>query len=150
DDPKGEAALDLWLDQKDYLLAGRKPRTPDDGCTVSDLCNAFMLAKEQQRDAGELSPRTYEDYHKTCTRLLTAFGRQRLVADLQPDEFNELRAKWAKAWGVRALSREVQQARTVFKFGYDSHLIDSPVRFGPQFRQPSKKLKRAAKQATGE
>jgi hypothetical protein len=25
DDPKGEAAVDLWLDQKDDLLAGRTP-----------------------------------------------------------------------------------------------------------------------------
>lgn len=150
EDPKGEAALNLWLEQKDYLLVGRKPRTPDDGCTVHALCNAFMAAKEQQRDAGELSPRTYGDYHKTCTRLLSAFGRDRLVDDLQPDEFNDLRAKWAKLWGVRALSREVQQTRTIFKFGYDSHLLNSPVRFGPQFKQPSKKAKRAAKQANGD
>src|SRR5262249_11597783 len=42
DDPKGEAALKLWLDQRDDLLAGRTPRTPGDGLTVRDLCNRFL------------------------------------------------------------------------------------------------------------
>ena len=56
DDPKGEAALNLWLDQKDDLLAGRTPRsTPGDGLTVASLCNHFLTAKEQQRDAGDIT-----------------------------------------------------------------------------------------------
>src|SRR6476620_11041297 len=53
-DPKGEAALKLWLDQKDDLLAGRTPRDSFDGLTVHDLCNHFVAAKEKQRDAGEI------------------------------------------------------------------------------------------------
>ncbi|QDU55690.1 tyrosine-type recombinase/integrase [Aeoliella mucimassa] len=149
-DPKGEAALEQWLDQKDYLLAGRKPRTPDDGCTVMALCNAFLTAKTRQREAGELSPRTFKDYHKTCDKLLAHFGKKRLVDDLQPEEFGILRAKWSRTLGAYALAGEVQQARTVFKFGYDNSLIDRPVRFGSEFKQPSKKAKRVAKQTTGE
>src|SRR3990172_3062182 len=31
DDPKGEAALELWLSQRDEILAGRKPRPADGG-----------------------------------------------------------------------------------------------------------------------
>lgn len=37
-DAKGEAALELWLDQKDDLLAGRKPRVSGSGVKVGDLC----------------------------------------------------------------------------------------------------------------
>ena len=47
DDPKGEATLELWLDRKDVLLAGRIPRTSTDGLTVRDLCNHFLNMKSQ-------------------------------------------------------------------------------------------------------
>jgi hypothetical protein len=43
-DPKGETALNLWLDQNDELLAGRTPRSTPDGLTVRDLCNHFLTA----------------------------------------------------------------------------------------------------------
>jgi len=45
DDPKGKAALEIWLDQKDDLLAGREPRTKTEGLTVADLCNQFLAHK---------------------------------------------------------------------------------------------------------
>src|SRR4029077_20451485 len=54
-DPKGEAALDKWLDEKDDLLAGRTPRTKSEGLTVSELCDRFLQAKDLQLDAGEIT-----------------------------------------------------------------------------------------------
>ena len=46
-DPKGEKALQLWLDQKDDLLAGRTPRAGcTDAATVEDICNQFLAHKE--------------------------------------------------------------------------------------------------------
>jgi hypothetical protein len=56
DDAKREAALQLWRDQKDALLAGRTPRVTSDGLIVASLCNHFLTAKEQQRDAGDIRP----------------------------------------------------------------------------------------------
>ena len=52
DDPKGEAALQLWLDQRDDLLAGRTPRsTPGDGLTVGTLC-AIIFSDRKRAAAG--------------------------------------------------------------------------------------------------
>ncbi|MFC1758613.1 hypothetical protein ACFL2H_07575 [Planctomycetota bacterium] len=42
DDPEG--ALNRYLDQRDDLHAGRKPR-PEGDVSVGDLCNRFLNAK---------------------------------------------------------------------------------------------------------
>jgi hypothetical protein len=39
EDPKGETALQLWLDQRDDLLAGRVPRAKRNELTVETLVN---------------------------------------------------------------------------------------------------------------
>jgi hypothetical protein len=82
DDPKGDAALNLWLDQKDDLLAGRTPRGTREGLTVRELVNHFLTAKEQSRDAGDIKPITFRDYFAMSKTVVDAFGRDRLVDDL--------------------------------------------------------------------
>src|SRR5262249_31680824 len=60
DDPKGVAALAIWLEQKDDLLAGRKPRSKSDGdVTLADLINGFLNHKRERVDSGELAIRTW-------------------------------------------------------------------------------------------
>jgi hypothetical protein len=66
DDTRGERALKLWLEQKDDLLAGRKPRKDDVGkLTLRDLVNAFLDEKERLRTSAEITPRTFAEYHAT-------------------------------------------------------------------------------------
>src|SRR5947209_11692516 len=55
DDPDG--ALAKYLEQKDDLHAGRKPRPDSDAATVKDCCNHFLTAKRAAVVNGELSPR---------------------------------------------------------------------------------------------
>src|SRR6476620_1244386 len=57
DDPDG--SLKKYLEQKDDLHAGRKPRDTSEGVTVKVLCNAYLNHKKAFLDAGELSPRTW-------------------------------------------------------------------------------------------
>lgn len=149
DDPKGEAALKLWLEQRDDLLAGRTPRTSKDGLTVHEACNRFLAAKEAQRNAGDITPRSFADYFATCKRLIDSFGKARLVDDLAADDFERLRASLAKQYGVHRLGNEVQRTRVVFKYAYDAGLIDRPMRFGPTFKRPSTRIMRASRQAKG-
>lgn len=149
-DPNGKAALDLWLDQKDALLAGRTPRNDQDNLSLRELCNRFLTAKEAQRDAGDIVSKTFSDYHSTCEKLLKKFGKDRMVDDLASGDFVELRRSLSSKLGLHALGREVQQTRTIFKYAFDSALIDQPMRFGPTFKKPSKRLLRAHKQKGGE
>jgi integrase len=132
-----DAALAKYLEQKDALHAGRKPRETSEGFTVKDAANAFLEAKEAQVEAGELSPRTWQEYKAMAAEVLSSFGKARLVADLDPEDFSKLRAKLAKKWGPHRLKKAVQYIRSIFKHAYDSDLIDRPVRFGTGFKRPS-------------
>lgn len=147
DDAQG--ALRKYLDQKDDLHAGRVPRVQGDGLTLRDLCISFLTLKKTTQEAGELTKRSYADYARTCERIAKALGSSRLVEDLHPDDFTNLRAGWAKTWGPGTIAGEVQRVRVLFKYGHDAGLIKTSMRFGPGFKRPSKKTLRLVRAARG-
>jgi integrase len=136
DDPKGARGLDLWREHKDDLLAGRGPRTKTDGLVVSELCNKFLADQEALRDNDELSSRTFLTYYRTCEEVVNAFGRNRLVSDLTPDDFRKLRAKLARTRGLVALRNAIQRVRSLLKFGFNEVLLLAPIRYGQAFAKP--------------
>ena len=144
-----QVALDKWLREKDELLAGRTPRAHTDGLALRDLANRYLTFKMHLVETGELSERTFAEYHNTCERLVDLFGKDRLVADLAADDFEKLRASIAKSWGPIRLGNEIQRVRSVFKYGYDADLIERPVKFGPGFRLPSLKTLRTLRAENG-
>jgi integrase len=81
--------------------------------------------------------------------LVDYFGRTHLLDRLHPGDFTGLRAHMAKRWGPVALGNEIQMMRSIFRFAYESQLIDKPVRFGPGFRNPSAKTLRLTRSANG-
>ena len=144
------AALNKYLAERDYLHAGRTPPADSDGLTLCDLCNRYLTGKQHLLDNGELSPRTFQGYHASCEKIVSTFGRMRLVDDLAPADFEQLRRALAKTRGPVALGNEIQRVRGVFKYAYDEGLIERPIRFGQSFRKPSRKtlrLERANKTA---
>ncbi len=147
DNPDG--ALTKYLEQRDDLHAGRTPRVQGEGLTVRDLLNRFLTAKRHLVDAREIAPRTFLDYHATCARVGDAFGLSRLVGDLAADDFERFRAALAKTLGPVSLGNEIQRIRAVFKYGFESGLTDRPMRYGPGFKRPGKKVLRKARHAKG-
>lgn len=144
-----QEALDEWLRVKDDLIAGRTPRAAGDGLTVAALCNRFLTAKAQLRDNGEITARHWGNYKATTDRLIGHFGKTRFVSDLAADDFEGLRAQMAKTLGPVSLGNAIQHVRIVFKYADDSGLIERPVRYGPMFKRPSKKVLRLARTAKG-
>jgi integrase len=140
-------ALEEYKKVADDLHAGRTPRVQSGGLTVADLCNRFLTAKQRQYEAGEITARMFEptadpkkpkgEYPATTDRLIATFGGTRLVDDLAADDFEALREEMAKQYGPVRLGNEIQKVRTVFKYAFESGLIDRPVRYGPQFKKPS-------------
>jgi integrase len=141
-DPQG--ALEEWLRVKDDLLAGRKPRDKNDpgGPTVELIANAYLTLKEQLRDSGDISERTFQDAVKAGKRFAKTFGKSRVVSDLGPDDFAAYRVELAKTRRAIALGNEIQQVRSILKFAYEEGYIAVPVRFGTAFKKPSAKTVR--------
>ena len=80
-DPDG--ALKKYLEQREDLHAGRKPREATEGLTVKELCNRFLNAKQALVDVGELSPLTWSDYKRTCIpSLVPAAGAAQVIGRL--------------------------------------------------------------------
>src|SRR5262249_23640073 len=77
------------------------------GLTVKELVNRLLNAKQTLVDSGKLSPRTWTDYKDACYEVVSAFGKSRLVADLDPDDF--ARSELEQRWRGGALSAEAHQ-----------------------------------------
>lgn len=126
----------MFLHQQDDHYAGRSPRTQDNSrATLRDVLNHFLTSKQQQIENDELSYRSFADYERTCRRLIEQFSKNRIVEELRPLDFKELRAEISKTRGHVALGNEIQRVRTIFKYAYEAELIDKPVRFGPDFKK---------------
>jgi len=144
-----EKALELWLAQKDDLLAGMTPTPALGKLTIRDLVNHFLTAKKRRVDTGELAGRSFFDYHATCERVIEVFGRTKPVDHLSPSDFDKLRSKLAEGRGPTTFGNDVQRVKVLFKHGFDAGLIDRPVRFGADFKKPSAKTLRKQRQAKG-
>jgi integrase len=143
------AALAKYDAEKADLHAGTTPRADTSGTTVKDVANAFLVARQNAVSAGELSPRTWKDYHAIMAMLVEGLGKTRLTSDLHPDDFAGLTRRLAEKNGPPRMGTIVQVIRCAFKYALDSELIDRPVRFGPDFKRPSKKTMRLQRAAQG-
>jgi integrase len=153
DDPHGDRARKVWAEQGAAIRAGRRPILDENaspaGVTIKVLCDTFLAEKEAATKTGELAPRSFQDYHRTCLRVADAFGRHRLVADLTPADFAHLRATLANGRGPLTLKADITRVRVMFKWGFEWRLLDNAVRFGPGFKLPSAKAQRVARANKG-
>ena len=121
------------------LEEGRTPRLASGGITTVELCNRFLESKDLQMQAGDLGARSFRDYKATCEKIVKQFGRQRLVVDLRPDDFQRFRTKMARSWGPKTLSNEITRIRVVFRWGHENDLLEERVKFGTGFQPPGKR-----------
>ncbi len=144
-----DAALAEWLRVKDDLLAGRTPRAiAADGCDLTTLCNHFLTNAKSKRDGGEITSRTFDDYHKSCERILKQIGKSAVVEELRPDDLMKLRRALAKTMNPTSLGNEVGRVRVILRFAFENGLTDKPVRFG-DFKRPAKRVMRRARAKAG-
>jgi integrase len=144
-----EQALPEYTRVRDDLHAGRVPQPDVSGLTLKDACNRFLADRETRLRAGDLTQRSWNDYHKTCSRLLKHFGPGRLAGDLKPHDFAGLRESISGRWGAVTISGEVTRVRVLFKWLFESALIEMPIRYGPAFKRPTARTLRVARASKG-
>lgn len=144
------AALAEFNRQWPYISQGRTapPIDVGAGCTIRDLCNAFLTTKLGRVQSGELSRYSFSEYQRSTDAMMEFFGRDRRVDDLRPDDFERFRQKLAKGVGIVTLKSKINRLRVIFRYASDRQLIDRPVAYGGAFDRPSaKSLKRARNEA---
>ena len=83
-------------------------------------------------------------YAIDCERLIASFGAATPIDQLRALHFTAFRATFPATWGPAFVGGVIQRVRTLFKFAYESELLESPIRFGPDFRKPKLKFYRRA------
>ena len=80
-----QGALERLNREWPCLSEGRTPPPADtgDGCTMRDLCNAFLTSKRNRLDTGELSSHTFAKYYETCELLIRHFERDRVLLQME-------------------------------------------------------------------
>src|SRR5262249_46315915 len=106
--------------------------------------------KKDQRDTGEISPCTFLDYARTVKKMLKLLGRNRLVADLRPDDWEKVKAAMAKTMGLVSLGNTINKMRIVCNYAWDNDLIAKKLNHGQGFKRPKRKAIRKVRQAQGE
>lgn len=87
-----QAALELWLEQKDDLLAGRKPRERAGVKQVSiqDACDHYLDHIEENVQKGKRSQHWYDDVRCTCRIIKETLGGHWAIESLDSVDFKTL------------------------------------------------------------
>lgn len=146
-----DAALQRWLDQRDDLMAGRRPRKKGDpdALTLADLVNRYLTAKRDAVAAGEITGLTFRNVYGSMAMLIDHFGKDRVVTDLLPEDFSGYRAKLAAGYAPSRVAVEVGQTKALLNWGFASRVLEKPVLTGPDFRALPEKAVRRLKAANG-
>mgnify|MGYP002127007446 FL=1 len=114
--------------------------------TIREMVNTFLTSQERRMNDGELSTRSFAEYHATCKRIVEFFGKQTSVTALKAADFRAFRESFPKTWGLQMQSDLIAKTKTVFTYALNNGLIETPVNFGTDFKKPSKNQMRRKKQ----
>lgn len=149
DDTK--TALKLWLQEKDYLLAGESPPTPEEasGYTLSQLCDKHYLACEARVANGSMSTWSLKDF-RVIRRFFQAAGVDAILTSrLTPSHWaSVLHEIETSNLRPRSQHNVILAIKTVVNWGVRMELC-KPARYGPRFAGPGLPRIEADQEANG-
>ncbi len=105
------------------------------------MANRFLATKEIVRNDGELAPRTFESYYRTCDRLLGILGKNLSVDGMGTQDFETVRIALSKTLGSAARAAEIGRIKVLFNYAYREGLIEKPMRYGTAFDGPGRRVR---------
>lgn len=131
-----EEALNEWHRLEASIRAGI-PSVPSEGVTLREGMLLFLVSRKNRVESGEITQRTYDDYHSECRHARDVLGAQRTIESLGPADFSRLRKAYSGS--PSSISNRIGRVRVLFRYLHESGVIPSPVKFGPDFCKPSAK-----------
>lgn len=136
-----QAALQLFLDQRDDLYAGRTPRANGDGVALGLAMDHFLSSKKRQEQSGEIEPKSYRGYEETCDLIAASMGANRLLSDISRTDLETLRADLSKGKRLPTLSPttlkgHLTRARMVFLYINESGLVEGIIQYRKTLKPP--------------
>ena len=144
-----DVALAKYLDEVDEIQAGRdlrKTGVVGSELTAGDMCSLFLERQERRIIIGEVSRRHFTDNLRSCRLLVDYLGKLTRAASLRAADFPAFKAAFPSTWGPEKAGNEIQRIRICFKGALESDLIPALPNFGPDFRKPSRTVRRRDQQ----
>jgi integrase len=149
-----DESMTKYLTEREDWQAGRNPREGaivqrSTALILADIVNAFCTRSNARVATGELSSRTLVDYVDAGKAMAAFWGRNRDPATIGPQDFSAFRAAQAAKYAPSRLSKTITVCRMMFRWAFESELLDRMPRFGPDFKTAGKRAVRAAKAESG-
>jgi integrase len=142
-----DAALRKYLDQKVYLEAGMTPPDPAaKKITMSQLVDLFLDSKQTEVTVKGISRSTFCEHQKSCKRILGIVGKNAIVEALSQANFDQYAAKISDGIGLVTFANRIRLALVLFRYASEADLIPKKLKFGNNFKLPSKMAMRAERQ----
>jgi len=133
-----DAALRLWLREKDYLLAGEIPPTHEHSITVRELLDKHLADVDDRIVAGKLACKTRGDYRAVRRLFEQSMVVGLPVKALKPEHFTVMeRHLENNRYSLRTQRNFIIATKAVFNWGRKMELFDCDIRYGPRFAVPS-------------
>lgn len=132
-------------EQKDALRAGVRPEKSSNrvALTVRTLCNKFLESKDSEVKSGEIVPGTFRQLQRMCQIACKAFGGNRAVEHLTPDDFSRVRREFVlRNDSPNTLRTEIRWFKSIFNHAHKEQMVTTPIAFGDGFKPPSKETLR--------
>jgi integrase len=145
-----QAALNRYLEQRDYLHTGQVP--PTETAALGNLLDLFLEGKDQKLQAGEINQTTYNEYQTTADTIADTLGPRTSIESLTPAHFGLLRTALGKGkngpYSPATFKKRLQIARMVFALANEEHGFS--LKYKKKLEAPPKILIRKHERLRGE